>query len=283
METQLTLFGAVQQQQQQQQQQQRSRQEIFEDYDGFVDKFKTKLTTDDCYTPEPVYKAILDFVGTITDLKGKTIVRPFYPGGDFVNYEYPANAVVVDNPPFSILSSIVRFFSQSEIPFFIFGPSLTLFTARDCDVTYIVAGAAITYENGAVVETGFITNLCPDLRIWVCPELAKAIKKAQEVPSKQKKGFVYPDNIVTAATLGKLAKHDTELKIRKKSCYPISDSDSAKAAGRSLFGGGFILSDGAAAERAAAERAAAERAAATRLHLSPREKMLIAHLNKMDT
>lgn len=25
--------------------------ELFEDYEGFVEKFKTKKTTDDCYTP----------------------------------------------------------------------------------------------------------------------------------------------------------------------------------------------------------------------------------------
>lgn len=277
MARQLTLFGIEEQQEQQEQQESRSRQDVFEDYDGFVDKFKAKLTTDDCYTPEPVYKVVLDFVGTLTDLSDKTVVRPFYPGGDFVNYEYPANAIVVDNPPFSILSSIIRFYCQNNVPFFLFGPSLTLFTARDCDVTYIIADSDIVYENGAVVRTGFITNLPSEYRIWCCPQLKQAIKDAQAVPDKSKKGFVYPDNIVTAATLGKLAAHQTELKIRKKACYAISDSDAAKAAGRGLFGGGFMLSD-----RAAAERAAAERAAATRLHLSPRELRLIQHLNEID-
>ena len=28
-------------------------------YDEFVDKFKPKLTTDDCYTPPLVYEAVL--------------------------------------------------------------------------------------------------------------------------------------------------------------------------------------------------------------------------------
>ena len=198
----------------------------------------------------------------------------------FVNYEYPENCVVVDNPPFSLLSKIVRFYSAHNVPFFLFGPSLTLFTAPDCDVTYIIADTDIVYENGAVVRTGFVTNLCPDIRIWCCPELKKAIAKAQETPSKQKRGFVYPDNIVTAATLGRIAAHQTELIIRKKDCQYIADSDSAKAQGRSLFGGGFILSDRAAAERAAAERAAAERKKASLLNLSPRERRLIEHLNK---
>ena len=89
--------------------------------------------------------------------------------------------------------------------------------------------------------------------------------------------FPHSDNIVTAATLGKIAERDVELKIRKTSCEPIKESDSAKEQGRSLYGGGFIMSD-----RAAAERAAAERAAATRLNLSDREKAIIARLNEQD-
>lgn len=30
-------------------------------YEQFVEKFKTKKTTDDCYTPELVYKAVSDW------------------------------------------------------------------------------------------------------------------------------------------------------------------------------------------------------------------------------
>ena len=32
----------------------RRREDVINDYDGFVEKFKPKKTTDDCYTPEPV-------------------------------------------------------------------------------------------------------------------------------------------------------------------------------------------------------------------------------------
>ena len=31
-------------------------------YEEFIDKFKPKLTTDDCATPEPVYDAVLGWV-----------------------------------------------------------------------------------------------------------------------------------------------------------------------------------------------------------------------------
>ena len=249
-----------------------------ENYDAFVEKFQQKLTTDDCYTPKPVYDAVLKFVGTITKLDGRKVVRPFFPGGNYEDLsQYPKGCVVVDNPPFSMLSKICRFYCERGIQFFLFGPELTLFSATDCDLTYINCAGHIIYENGADVRTGFITNLIPDLRIWVCPELGSMIDEAQPKEDKTKRGFVYPDNIVTAATLGKIAERDVELKIRKTSCEPIKESDSAKEQGRSLYGGGFIMSD-----RAAAERAAAERAAATRLNLSDREKAIIARLNEQD-
>lgn len=34
----------------------------YNDYEGLVEKFKPKLTTDDCYAPQPVYDAILSWV-----------------------------------------------------------------------------------------------------------------------------------------------------------------------------------------------------------------------------
>ena len=255
-----------------------------EGYDEFVDKFKQKLTTDDCYTPQPVYDAILKWVReNIPGVNPAKIVRPFFPGGDYTKTDqYPDGCFVLDNPPFSILSDIVRFYCEHGIRFFIFAPSLTLFTARGSDVTYIVTDSDIEYENGAKVRTGFITNALDGVRVWLCPELSDAVEEAQADEDKTKQGFVYPDNIITAAILGKIVKRGISLKIRKESCEPISESDSAKEQGRGLYGGGFIISDGAAAERAAAERAAAERAAATRLLLSPREKGIIERLNAAD-
>ena len=34
--------------------------EKFYNYEGFIEKFKPKLTTDDCYTPRGVYEAVAD-------------------------------------------------------------------------------------------------------------------------------------------------------------------------------------------------------------------------------
>lgn len=101
--------------------------EVFEDYEGFVEKFKPKKTTDDCYTPAAVYTAVLDWVRANAAIDGRPIVRPFFPGGDYENFAYPENCVVVDNPPFSIVTKIARFYQSKGIAFFLFAPHLTLF------------------------------------------------------------------------------------------------------------------------------------------------------------
>ena len=78
---------------------------LFDDapeYDAFVDKFKPQKTTDDCYTPPLVFQAIQDWVCNKYDIAPESIVRPFYPGGDYESFEYPDGCVVLDNPPFSI-------------------------------------------------------------------------------------------------------------------------------------------------------------------------------------
>lgn len=131
----------------------------FEDYDGFVEKFKPKKTTDDCYTPPEVYDIVLSYVRNNCDIEGREIVRPFYPGGDYENFDYPKGCVVIDNPPFSIFIKIIDFYIDRFIDFFLFAPHLTLFSAGNRDLTLVVCGAEIQYENGAIVKTSFATNM----------------------------------------------------------------------------------------------------------------------------
>lgn len=54
----------------------------FNDFESFVAKFKNAKTTDDCYTPKPVYDAVLQYVVEKANLDDEAeIVRPFFPGG----------------------------------------------------------------------------------------------------------------------------------------------------------------------------------------------------------
>ena len=97
-----------------------------ESYEEFVEKFKPKRTTDDCYTPEGIYYVVRDYAIEKYGLQGRPIVRPFWPGGDYKNFDYIEGCVVIDNPPFSILAQILDFHEEKQIDFFLFAPQLTV-------------------------------------------------------------------------------------------------------------------------------------------------------------
>ena len=253
----------------------------FEDYDAFVEKFKPKKTTDDCYTPPEIYDVVADYVTERFGVRRADMVRPFYPGGDFEAFDYPDGCCVVDNPPFSILQRIKRFYRDNGVRFFIFAPSLTCFSgALTTEFTHIVCDANITYENGAVVRTAFVTNMGGDVVAESCPELGDRINaKMDEIKSRTAKKlpkYEYPDEVLTAAKLQWFAAHHTPFQVRRSDCIRISKLEAQ--GGKSIFGGGLLLSERAAAERAAAERAAAERAAARKWQLSERERAMAAAL-----
>jgi hypothetical protein len=240
-----------------------------EEYKAFTEKFKAKKTTDDCYTPDNVYEAVAAWVEKEYSVSRSDFVRPFFPGGDFEAHPYKPTDIVVDNPPFSILAKIKRFYAERGIRFFLFAPALTLFASRYGKICFIPCGASVTYENGAVVLTSFVTNMEPDgLVVRTAPDLFQAIKKADDENRKQDKKelpkYIYPDNIITAAMCQRWCKYGVEYRLQERDCLFIDGLEAQKAKGVSIFGNGFILGTKAAAERAAAERAAAERAAAER-------------------
>lgn len=267
--------------------------EIFQDnaeYDAFVEKFKPKKTTDDCYTPPLVYDAIRDWACAEYEIDPQTIVRPFYPGGDYENFKYPEGCTVLDNPPFSILTKICRFYLDRKIKFFLFAPSLTAFSSEDTvlRMNHIICDADIVYENGAVVHTAFVTSYGADVVAQTAPRLGQAIADAMKKRENQKKKipkYIYPDHVMTAAMLQRYSKYGIDLKVYRGECLRISALDEQRKKGKSIFGGGLLLSERAAAERAAAERAAAERATAERATaerwgLSHREYEAIRALSK---
>ena len=265
-----------------------ARQEGNDEYNKFLEKFEQKKTTDDCYTPDNVYDAVADFVSQEYGVDRSRFVRPFYPGGDYKNEKYPEGCVVVDNPPFSILSEIIKYYCENGVKFFLFAPALTLFTAVGCDVEYMPVGADVQYENGAVVKTSFVNNLGNN-RIHVSAALFDAVKAANDVNMKEAHKelpkYKYPVEAVLSAQIQRLARYGQTLKIPKDECVYQNRLDTQKEAGKDSYGGLFLISEKAAAERAAAERAAAERAAAERLtvdtfELSDREKSIIKQLGK---
>ena len=259
-------------------------------YEEFVEKFKPKLTTDDCYTPPAIYEVIRDWACNEYGIDPDSIVRPFYPGGDYEHHEYPDGCVVLDNPPFSILSKIISFYNSRDIKFFLFAPALTLLSPVCDGYCGIAVGASITYENGAKVSTSFATNLESNAA-RTSPELYKIIteenKKNEQKLHRELPKYDYPDNVITAAFLQKLSKYGISFSVSKNESVRISALDMQKENKKTIFGKGLLCSDRVAAEKAAAERAAAERAAAERAAahvwtLSDREREIVASLGKTE-
>lgn len=273
-----------------------------EDYEGFVEKFKPKLTTDDCMTPPAVYEAVAGYVSDRFGVDRADMVRPFWPGADYESAEYPEGCCVVDNPPFSILAKIKRFYEARGVRYFLFCPSLTALSCADAtERTHLVCDAHVVYENGAVVSTSFVTNMGGDVVMESCPELSRRVNEAIEAGAEGGKRslpkYAYPDALATAAMFKRYAKHGIAMTVRRGECARVSALDSQRAAGKKMFGGGLLLSAAKAAERAAAERAATERAAAERAaaeraaadlsdavvwELSPREVELQAGLGRTE-
>jgi len=254
-------------------------------YEDFVEKFKPKKTTDDCYTPSLVYEAISDWVANEYNLDKSTFCRPFYSGGDYENYDY-SGKIVVDNPPFSLLAKILDFYTRNKIKCFLFAPTLTIFSnKKSCNYTTILCGISITYENGAVVNTSFITNLDdPDLQIRTAPTLYKAVKLADNKTlaaiKKQLPKYSYPDSVITSAKLYPFAKYGIDIKIKKSQCHFIRALESQRAKKKAIFGAGFLISDSVKAELQKAELQKIEATEMNNWELSSEELLIIKSLGQ---
>ena len=262
--------------------------EIDPSYSAFVDKFKPKKTTDDCYTPDEIFDVILAYVEERYGITAENILRPFWPGKDYRDIDYPDGCAVVDNPPFSILSQIINDYNKSGIRYFLFEPYLTALGRRGC--THIITASSIVYANGAEVPSSFCTNMEPGVLARADPKLAADIKKVSDrlraAKTRSVPKYDYPVNVLTSADLGYMASHETELTIYENDAYFVRQLDAQKSAGKKhgIFGSGYLLSskaaaEKAAAEKAAAEKAAAEKAAAEKWRLSLRELEIIATLD----
>lgn len=246
-----------------------------EGYAEFEEKFKPKKTTDDCYTPQAVYEAVKNWAVKEYHLDGVEIIRPFYPGGDYKQHKYPDGCAVIDNPPFSILSEIKKFYQEKGIRYFLFGPHLTLFSSN-IEESYIITNTDIVYENGASISTSFATNM-DRYKIRTAPDLVNAIEEAtqEDKESKEIPKYKYPKEVVSAGILGKINKID--FKVLPEQCHFIRQLDAQRKDGNVIYGAGFLISEKAAAEKAAAEKAAEKET--TIWALSEREKKIIEELS----
>lgn len=257
-----------------------------EEYQEFLQKFEAKKTTDDCYTPPLVYEAVADYVAGEYGLNKDNFVRPFVPGGNYQAEKYKKTDIVVDNPPFSILSEILDYYNEHGIKYFLFAPHLTIFSGSYSHSSCLIAGVNITYENGAYISTSFATNL-EDCAFRSAPKLYKAIKTANDenlkLMRKELPKYSYPLNVIMSCMITNYSKYGIDFRVDKDECQFIRQLDCQKESGKALFGGGFLISNKKKEERIVADREKAEREKAERdkdtvWELSDRELTIIEGL-----
>ena len=266
-----------------------SKEEGNEEYNDFIEKFEAKKTTDDCYTPEVIYDSICDWVCSEYGVNRSDFVRPFYPGGDYQAYQYPQNSIVVDNPPFSILAEIVNYYSENNIKFFLFAPTLTLFSSSSSSsACSICVGVEVTYENGATVNTSFLTNMEESCRLRSAPTLYRAVKDANDKNLKELHRelpkYTFPDYVITSTRCGQFSRYGIDFRVPVSESAHIRQLDEQKETGKGIFGSGYLLSERLKelkekAEREKAEREKAEREKAERWELSEREMEIVKGLS----
>lgn len=237
-----------------------------QDYEAFVEKFKPKHTTDDCYTPPLVYEAVLKWARENLPIEGRQIVRPFQPGGDYEHYPYIEGCVVVDNPPFSIFAKICDFYVERGIPFLLFAPAMSSIRRG---LTYIGVHAAIIYENGANVGTSFVTNMMGDLVCTTAPELhemvEQAVKATRKGKAKKLAKLAYPDCVLRASTLHTMSRAGIKFQVRMRDGEVVGKATNNR---KGEFGNSILLSEGKTAER---------------LELTEQAKDIIKRLNGIPT
>ena len=258
-----------------------TREEKFNDYAGFVEKFKPKKTTDDCYTPPAVYEAVKAWACQKYSIDPARTVRPFWPGGDYEHFDYPDGAVVLDNPPFSCLAKIVRFYQARQIHYFLFAPGLTALGLTRHGAGIVYADSRITYHNGAVVNTAFATSYGPNV-VEIAPDLGKAVKDAQRRDRTIKQTvYQYPPNLLTTQGVLALARHGVPYALPRQEAVFVRTLDEMKAEGKKAFGGALLISDAAASRKAVAEQTIPHSDTPTRVwSLSEREMKIVEELNR---
>lgn len=239
-----------------------------QEYQQFVEKFKPKKTTDDCYTPPIIYDILLEWCKSKLDIEGRPIVRPFYPGGDYEHYDYPEDCVVIDNPPFSIYSKIINFYNNHNIDYVLFCPSLTGVIPN---TTFIAVDGRVVYENGACVNTSFVSNMFGDLLAFTAPELKEAIDKAQDNKKKLNK-YQWPENVVSVSDLQMITGNGEYYEIKKGEGVVVCNTCGLK----SEFGKRFLVNDIKAREARKARKARE----AIALELTDKSKEIVNQLNK---
>lgn len=241
-------------------------------------------TNDECYTSPEVYDTVLEYAVERYHLKGKHIVRPFVPGGDYQKYAYDKNDVVIDNPPFSMTTKITNWYIDHNIPFFLFINGqycVSLSRGLPGKATVIATNTTASFyhkPNNKLIRLGFVTNLEPK-NIVIRGDVSLTHKLNGLVKKKALNKFKYPKNVIRNSDVLTAINHNVGLKLTTNNCLFKDRLDYHKERKLSgVVGGCYLVDDNVYNEC----KAALEKVPPHTHHvmLSEREMAIIKKLNE---
>ena len=241
-------------------------------------------TYDECYTSPEVYDTVLKYAVERYHLQDKHIVRPFVPSGNYQQYVYDENDVVIDNPPFSMTTEITKWYINHDIPFFLFINGIyavSLSRGLHGKATVIATNANVSFyhkPNNKVVKLGFVTNLEPK-NIVIRGDVALTNKLNSLVKKKALNEYKYPENLIKNSDILSAIRRGVELQLTTNNCLFEDNLDYNKEHKlNAVHGGCYLVDDNVYNEyKAAIEK---DPLCTHHVTLSEREKAIIEKLNK---
>lgn len=212
-----------------------------QEYEEWMKEKAPRRTSDECHTPADVYEVVANWVSEEYHISREKMCRPFFPGGDFEAFDYTSK-VVLDNPPFSILSKIIKFYTKNNVKFFLFAPALTSFSSPVYfNTCHIFIGSAIAYDNGVRVLSCFLTNLDEETIARSAQDLRGKIEKCETQNITRKRNKINLDNdTFSGAKLNTLVNKGIDYNFKRLSCEHVRKTKS----GQVIYGGGIRIRDG---------------------------------------
>lgn len=159
------------------------------------------------------------------------------------------------------MTKVVKLYEDRGIDYFLFAPHLTCIGIRPAH-SRICVGVPVTYENGAIVNTSFVSSKGPLIRS--APDLYRILDEANAANIKAKKAppkpvYTYPDNVMTSSAVALFSKYGIEY--REDIGVFVRAMDAQREVGKGIFGAGYIVPEEAARKaQEAARKARKERA-----------------------
>ena len=93
-------------------------------------------------------------------------------------------------------------------------------------MNHIICDCTIVYENRATVKTSFITSFEPETVAETSPDLTKlvndTVEKLKQEKTRKLSKYDYPDHIVTAAMMQKMARYGVHFRVRREECQLVA-------------------------------------------------------------